>query len=458
MFAKHLRLSSLLRTICGLGALLIGLAVPEAANAVPSFARQTGLACEACHTVFPQLTPFGRDFKASGYTLFNTSKIQDINALQQSTLSLSDLPPLSIMVIASTSSVSVPNDPNSAKVSTDFPQQLSFFYSGRITDNMGAYIQATYSDVSGKFGTDNTDIRYADVARWDNHNIVYGLSLNNNPTVQDLWNSTPAWGLPFPTSPALQVPIATPQIEGKLAQLSLGLTAYTYIDQSIFFESGVYRTALQGASVAFNGNLDNNVISSVAPYWRLAYEHDWRENSFEFGTYGLETPLRNPTTPAGNAINGSLQHTPTDRFLDIGLDSQYQYIDDIWTLTVDGRWTHENQDLNASYMAGFANNPHDSIEFESLLATFYWHRKFGATVNFTHLSGKTDGTYFGTPSGRPNSTSGVYELDYMPWLNVRVGLQYTAYYQFDGATINYNGVGRDARNNNVIYGYLWFAF
>ena len=53
--------------------------VPQSALAVPSFARQTGLACEACHTVFPQLTPFGRVFKASGYTLFNTQKVADID-------------------------------------------------------------------------------------------------------------------------------------------------------------------------------------------------------------------------------------------------------------------------------------------------------------------------------------------------------------------------------------------
>lgn len=27
---------------------------------VPSFARQTGMACEVCHTAFPELTHFGR--------------------------------------------------------------------------------------------------------------------------------------------------------------------------------------------------------------------------------------------------------------------------------------------------------------------------------------------------------------------------------------------------------------
>src|ERR1700733_652649 len=175
--------------------------LPQSAHAVPSFARQTGLACEACHTVFPQLTPFGRVFKASGYTLFNTQKVADIDRSKQSTLSLSDLPPISAMIMAGTSDAAKANDPNSSKVSTDFPQQASLFYAGRISDNIGAYFQLTYDDQSGSIGIDNTDIRFADVASVDGHNVIYGVSLNNNPTVQDLWNSTPAWGQPFIGSP-----------------------------------------------------------------------------------------------------------------------------------------------------------------------------------------------------------------------------------------------------------------
>src|SRR5277367_5671250 len=330
--------------------------IPRAANAVPSYARQTGLACEACHTVFPQLTPFGRTFKASGYTLFNTGKVSDVDQLKQSTLSLSDLPPISVMAIASTSSAAKANDSQSSKVSTDFPQQLSIFYAGRISDNLGAYIQATYDDQSGTFGMDNTDIRFADVLNYDGHGVIYGLSLNNNPTVQDLWNSMPAWSQPFITSPAMQSPVAAPQIEGALAQVVAGLSAYTYIDQSIYIEAGVYRSALQGASVANNGNINNNIISGVAPYWRLAYENDWGSNSWEVGTFGLDAQLENPTTPAGNAVNVSLQNATTDRFLDVGLDSQYQYIDDATQVTVTGRWTHENQSLAASVAALNSDN------------------------------------------------------------------------------------------------------
>jgi hypothetical protein len=36
---------------------------------VPIFGRQTGMECSACHTIFPQLTPFGREFKLGGYVI-----------------------------------------------------------------------------------------------------------------------------------------------------------------------------------------------------------------------------------------------------------------------------------------------------------------------------------------------------------------------------------------------------
>ena len=63
------RTPSLLTLVLLFAALL--LAMPPAAQAVPSFAKQTGLQCEACHVgaFGPQLTQFGRQFKLNGYTL-----------------------------------------------------------------------------------------------------------------------------------------------------------------------------------------------------------------------------------------------------------------------------------------------------------------------------------------------------------------------------------------------------
>ena len=80
----------------GAAACLFMMCTP-AAWAVPSFARQTGMACEACHTVYPELTHFGRVFKANGYVLDNLKQVRDVDAKKNELLALAQIAPLSIM-------------------------------------------------------------------------------------------------------------------------------------------------------------------------------------------------------------------------------------------------------------------------------------------------------------------------------------------------------------------------
>ena len=58
-------------------------------------------------------------------------------------------------------------------------------------------MQGTYDEVPRSFHWDNMDIRYANTGSLVDRELVYGVSLNNNPTVNDVWNSTPAWGYPY---------------------------------------------------------------------------------------------------------------------------------------------------------------------------------------------------------------------------------------------------------------------
>jgi hypothetical protein len=165
--------------------------------AVPSFARQTGLSCEGCHTVFPELTPFGRAFKLNGYLIDNLPQVKGITSDNKDALLLNWLPPLSIMFQTSYTSTSKalpdPVGGNTQNGQVLFPQQASLFYAGRIAPNIGGFIQMTYASDSGTFGWDNTDIRFADHANVSGKDLTWGVSFNNNPTVQDVWNSTPAW-------------------------------------------------------------------------------------------------------------------------------------------------------------------------------------------------------------------------------------------------------------------------
>ena len=455
--------------------------VAPSAYAVPSFARQTGMACEACHTVFPELTHFGRVFKANGYILANLKQVRDVTGKKEELLELSQTPALSIMAQVSYTQLnqtlpdqSIPGAPGLAQSGTaGFPQQLSLFYAGKIAPHFGAWFQLTYSSTSGSIGIYNSDLRFTDTSLLsDNSPLTYGLSINNNPTVQDLWNSTPAFGFPFAVSNAAVSPMAATEIDGTLAQQVAGLTAYALWNESVYAEVGGYRSAKQGQSNQLTGaagpldGSSSNVIQGLSPYWRVAYERNWDRNSLEVGVYGADFKLLPGAAGAAGPVPLS---GPSNRFNDVAEDFQYQFIGDQHLLTVAGTHIHENMTLDATFAGGGSANPSNSLNTTRFWATYYYQRRIGGTVGHFQTSGSTDPVLYaaGAPggpgvvtsaSGSPNTEGWIAELNYLPWLNVKISAQYVAYSKFNGGASNYDGAGRNASGNNTFYLLLWFAY
>jgi hypothetical protein len=164
----------------------------------------------------------------------------------------------------------------------------SLFYGGKILDHLGAFAQLTYDQVPNTLHWDNTDIRYANTNQLFGRELVYGVSLNNNPTVNDVWNSTPAWGFPYFSSELAPLPAAHTLIEGGLAQQVLGLNPYIYWNRLIYAEFGGYRTLgpwdLRALGIEPAGT---SAIGGVAPSWRLAVEPAWGNSTWEVGTLVL---------------------------------------------------------------------------------------------------------------------------------------------------------------------------
>jgi hypothetical protein len=445
------------------------LAAP-AAQAVPSFARQTGLACEACHTVWPELTHFGRVFKANGYILENLKSVKGVTTQKEEILSLASLPPLSLMVQVGYSQLatSLPDNTGNGTAQNGtvaFPQQISLFYAGKIAPHGGAFIQLTYGNDSGTIGIDNTDIRFADLKDLPGgQSLIYGVSLNNNPTVQDLWNTTPAFGFPYAASnSAPGVPAGT-MIDGALGQDVAGLTAYLFWNESLYGEVGLYRTARQGTA----GPLDSGqaaVLSGSAPYWRVAYEHNWGRHSIEGGLYGATFKM---LPGAGTPLAG-----PTDRFNDVAEDVQYQYMGDAHLVSFTGTRIHEKQTLDATYAGGEggSSNASNDLTTTRLNLTYYYKRKLGGTVGYFSTTGSADdGIYSGGGNSTPDTKGWVAELNYMPWLNTKFSIQYTAYNKYSGGSSylwnnnpDTNGgqsvaVPRKASDNNTLYLLAWLSY
>ena len=418
------------------------------ASALPSFSRQTGQNCNVCHTQSfgPNLTSFGREFKLGGYTMGGGKGLA------------SQIPAVSGMVVGSFTNTQKGQAegsllPGYNKNNNFTFDQASLFYGGKIYGKVGALSQLTYDGYNDRLALDNTDIRFSDQLDL-NVPVTYGISINNNPTVQDLWNTTPAWGFPFNGSAVQPGVGAAALIDGGFAGQVGGASAYTMIDNLIYLDVGGY------------GSLDNNVqkafgvadaaqqqIDGVAPYWRAALQKDWHGHYFELGHYGMIADV----FPARDHTNGP------DHYTDVAVDATYQYLaNPRHIFEVKSTYIYEDQRLNASRQAGgVASVGSTYLNTFKINSAYTFDQTYGLTFAYNKITGSEDALLYGANAvTRPNSQYFSAELVYVPFgkdsshlylMNLRTSLQYIGYSQF-------NGANQAAQDNNTLMVNGWLAF
>ncbi len=442
---KRKTLISLLLT-----AILILLITPKS-FAIPSFARQTNLSCNYCHYTFPALTPFGRMFKLNGYTLTNIQMLRAQSSdSERTTLDIPSTFSFSAFVKSSFTSISK-GAPGIDKSFVQSPEELSLFFSGEMTPHIGGYAQLTYGLSDGAIGLDMLDIRYANHAKINSKDLLYGLTLNSMPTMQDVWNTTPAWGFPYYGSESAPSPTAATLIQSMEDVAGLGV--YALYDKLIYAEISGYHSSPAGVSYPPDASWEMN-IKGVSPYWRLALQHQWKDHYIEVGTYGISSNIY----PVG--VTGS-----TNKYTDMGFDAQYENV-----TGNGGSWIFhttyitEKQNLDAAYNDGESANLNDNLGYFKIDGTYNFPDWVSLSAGFFSISGSTDGILYspgdisGSLTGKPNSTGEILQLTFLPWMNTQIGVQYTLYNKFNGASSNYDGSGRNASDNNTLYVMAWLVY
>ncbi len=441
------------RLVCtsmsGLVFLVVMVSLCPDAKAVPSFARQTGLTCKVCHSNPPELTAFGRKFKLEGYTL--TDKKPD-TTIEEKDLKMSRYFPLSVMLLLSDTAAhtAVPGAQNG---NAEFPQALSLFFAGEISPHLGAMVQATYSQQSDRITLDNTDIRYARHTTLGSKDLLYGFTLNNSPTVEDVWNSTPSWGYPWLSPDNAPSPGAGPLIAGGLAQDVAGAGAYTMWDNHLYAGLTLYRSAHAGGPQPPTGTDFAFNIRGVAPYWRLAWQETWGVNYLEVGTYGIYVS----SVPGG--VNGI-----RDTYTDPAIDLQYERPFGVNLLTLHAAYIHERSSLDGTFAAGGATLPKHALNTVRADATYHLRSRYTFTLEGFSTTGTADPILFapapvtGSALGSPNSSGFIGQVGFWPTQNIELSAAYTGYGKFNGASHNYDGAGRNASANNSLYVALWLNF
>ena len=439
---------------------LQGWLAPLAAQAMPVFARQTGMQCVACHAggQFPELTPFGRNFKLTGYTLGQRVGV-----------------PLAVMGVASVSST---RDTTSAQPSVDFAKDAvalfqtgSVLFGGKIADKVGMFGQITYENYAsqdpdslhwkGHSHADNIDLRYATQWSGGGQDWISGVSLNNNPSVSDIWNTAPAWIQYVPTGFGVTGPAAAPMV-AQLGQQTVGLSAYTMWNNTVYAELSGYHSPQGALKLLTRGNELETRLKGVNPYARLTLSHAWGNQNAMLGVFGMNAKIYQDPVAGG----------PTTAYRDRGIDAQYQYLTEVHAAT--GQLSYIREAIRGGDASGVSSNAEDTLRQLRIKGSYIPRASVGASLTWFNTYGSADSTLYpglqddgnggavpiplsGSIANRPDTRGWIPELFWIPEQHVRFGAQYFKFNRYNGAATNYDGTGRNAKGNDTLFIYLWVA-
>lgn len=400
------------------------------------------------------------------------------------------MPPIAVMLISGYTHTQAPQDnPGSRWRPNDNVglAQASIFGGGAITDNVGAFAQLTYSapgiaDLHGSWGWDNVDVRFANSGQIGGVDVIYGLTAHNNPTVQDVWNTAPAWTVPyFTTQLGFTGPSANPISDGQFSQRVGGLGGYLFINDRLYLEATGYRTlGYTAQSRLGTGPLGGpGEFSNVAPYVRAAFEQRFGDHNLMVGAFAMQANVQ----PWGNdPADPSAATTPallpwSNRYTDVGVDTQYQYRGDDYWVILRGSYIQEWQRYYAGagsvVSVGGTNvttdNDSNKLNTLRLSATLAYggDNRFVLTGQYFNTWGTKDAGLYAlnasatNPGDNPDTEGFMAELAYIPfgvsrprywpWFNTRIGLQYYYYNKFDG-----DRIAAHDKNTFVLYSTILF--
>lgn len=351
--------------------------------AVPSFARQTGRPCSGCHTVWPRLNITGREFKVTGYT----DIADDTKRVQGDRLDLLRFVPLSISII------SFPFQKVSGEDGeTLIPDEVAIFYAGRITPNIGAFIEPVWSRDGGDFELEFAKLNAA--MRVGPGNTI-GLVLGK----MDAGGADPFNTIRFTAYHTVNSPGIFSQERASGDFFQFGST-----DNQGAVVNGEFRVSrylVYAAMGVFRGHESTDPVDFYA---RINGEtfigglHDIALGGFVYsGREEYDDPL-------GGRYKSDV--------LRAGADLQYQiesgpHIIDAVAVYMGGK----DKDLD-----GVSGN---DVSFDGFYgeASYFYQRTYGVTIGYDYMASDDDDSL--------DKNGWVFNVSCLPWLNTKLALEYS---------------------------------
>lgn len=263
------------------------------------------------------------------------------------------------------------------------------------------------------------------------YNPVFVLTPGFAPAIQNLWSSGP----PAPHYRSLTSAGSFSESPGSL---SFDIGRYDAMWNDIWFGEtaaygGLARDLERVSSMRALGGADGSAV----PYGRLTLARQFfdGQDRVALGGYGLHVNVQ-PTAISGFGDDG---------YTDVAADATWRWtahperpVSDAFTAHV--LVLHEGESLMASN-AVFGASRNDELTVLRADIAYSWGGPLSPSIQYFQITGTSDPVRLGTLDGSPDSKGWIAEMNYVPRpdsalarLHVRVGLQFIAYSQFDGAT------------------------
>ncbi len=395
-----------------LGGLVVALMVfPNASQAVPSYARQVQKPCTACHTIWPNLNQYGRQFKVKAYTDVSP----DWKMITKDRLNLLYVLPVSVRATSFLYTKEKNKVAGIDENKTRIPDEVDLFIASRVNDYMGVFSHIAFSPGSGfEFPVLKIAVQYP-----LGGNTVGLVGFKGSSLSVDPFNS-----LGGRSSPITFGDEASPLVLTKgwtfnaLDEGNMGVVAQGYFLQNrLYAAAGAMRGGRSedvSGGILLNASAGADIAESnpVHGYFRLAWDQKLPDGAVTFGAAYDTGDQKIRTSPLPLAVPF---RSKVDRiYLDASLEQQLSedHLVEVQALYGIGR--------EKNVFGGDEVRKFDGFHVEG---SYFYQRMFGLVAAYNFLNNRgVDPMDITGDDKRVNQW--LVSFNFLPWLNTKLALQY----------------------------------
>ncbi len=395
-----------------LGGLVVVLMVlPNASQAVPSYSRQVQRPCTACHTIWPNLNQYGRQFKVKAYTDVSP----DWKMITKDHLNLLYIFPISARATSFLYSKEKNTVAGIDTDSTHIPDEFDLFIAGRVFDYMGVF--STIAWASGS-GFEFPDFKMAFQYPLGN-NTVGLVGFKGAASAADPFNSLGGRARPllFGDESAPLV-LTNGWTFNFFDEGNLGMVAHGYfLKNRLYAAAGILRGGRSedvSGGILLNASAGADVAESDPwdGYFRLAWDQKLPDGAVTFGvTYYIgDQKIRESPLPLVLPFRSKVDRI----YVDASLEQNFG-ADHLVEVQALYGWGKEKNAFGGGEIRKF-----DGVYLEG---SYFYQRMLGLVATYNFLNNREVDPSDITGANKTIS-QWLVSFNFLPWLNTKLALQY----------------------------------